>query len=142
MKKALLMIALAMLGVMVFASMASAEHTAAHVRAGSNGDPCPDPDYPRETPDGCQASNLPDVEFGPKASPTPTSTATPAPTAPPTSTASPTASATASAASAATSQYAGPSLPDTGGVAPQLALVSLAILLVGGLLSASIVRRS
>lgn len=24
-------------------------------------DPCPDPDYPRQTPDGCQASDLPDV---------------------------------------------------------------------------------
>jgi len=26
-------------------------------------DPCPDPYYPRETPDGCQHSNLPDVRF-------------------------------------------------------------------------------
>jgi hypothetical protein len=26
-------------------------------------DPCPDPNYPRETPDGCQASDLPDVDY-------------------------------------------------------------------------------
>jgi len=29
----------------------------------SGTDPCPDPNYPRETPDGCQASDLPDVDF-------------------------------------------------------------------------------
>ena len=46
-------------------------------------DPCPDPDFPRETPDGCQASDLPDVETGDD------STASPA--------ASPSASASASA---------------------------------------------
>ena len=40
--------------------------------ASPSADPCPDPDFPRETPDGCQASDLPDVEFGgdPTASPT------------------------------------------------------------------------
>ena len=30
----------------------------------ASADPCPDPDFPRETPDGCQASDLPDVETG------------------------------------------------------------------------------
>ena len=40
--------------------------------ASPSADPCPDPDFPRETPDGCQASDLPDVSFGPDASPTAT----------------------------------------------------------------------
>jgi hypothetical protein len=30
----------------------------------ASADPCPDPDFPRATPDGCQASDLPDVEAG------------------------------------------------------------------------------
>jgi hypothetical protein len=28
-------------------------------------DPCLDPNYPRQTPDGCQASELPDVRIAP-----------------------------------------------------------------------------
>ena len=31
------------------------------MQADSSGDPCPDLNYPRQTPDGCQASNLPDI---------------------------------------------------------------------------------
>lgn len=31
------------------------------VGSASSADPCPDPNYPRQTPDGCQASDLPDV---------------------------------------------------------------------------------
>lgn len=122
----MLLMALAMLGVLMFASVAYAEHNAAHVRAGHDGSPCPDPDYPRLTPDGCQASNLPDVEFGSDASPTATATA------------SATASPTASASAAADSQYEA-KLPETGG-AP-LALVSaVALLAGGGLLAFGIVR--
>ena len=40
---------------------AFAEHTPGHVQADSRGDPCSDPNYPRQTPDGCQVSNLPDI---------------------------------------------------------------------------------
>jgi hypothetical protein len=84
-------------------------------------DPCPDPDFPRETPDGCQASDLPDVEFGPDASPT----------------ASPTASATASASASVSA------LPATGGPAvSMLALGSLALFVGAGIMAFGIVRRS
>jgi LPXTG-motif cell wall-anchored protein len=40
---------------------AFAEHTPGHVQADASGDPCPDLNYPRQPPDGCQASNLPDI---------------------------------------------------------------------------------
>ena len=84
-------------------------------------DPCPDPDFPREPPDGCQASDLPDVEFGPDASPT----------------ASPTASATASASASVSA------LPATGGPAvSMLALGSLARFVGAGIMAFGIVRRS
>jgi hypothetical protein len=92
--------------------------------ASPSADPCPDPNFPRETPDGCQASDLPDVSFGADASPTASSTA------------SPTASSTASASAAASS------LPETGGPVSVMALVPLALLLGTGLLALRLVRRS
>ncbi len=85
-------------------------------------DPCPDPNFPRETPDGCQASDLPDVEFGPDASPT----------------ASPTASATASASASASVS----ALPETGGPVSVLALGSLALLVGSGIMAFGLIRRS
>jgi hypothetical protein len=83
---------------------------------------CTDPDFPRETPDGCQASDLPDVEFGPDASPT----------------ASPTASATASASASASVE----ALPETGGPVSVLALGSLALLVGSGIMAFGIMRRN
>ena len=80
---------------------------------------CTDPDFPRETPDGCQASDLPDVEFGPDASPT--------------------ASATASASASASVE----ALPETGGPAVSvLALGSLALLVGSGIMAFGIMRRN
>jgi hypothetical protein len=68
-KKLLLLMALTMLGGLLFASVALAQ------------DPCPDPNYPRQTPDGCQASDLPDVVVPtPITGPT-TASATSSPTA-------------------------------------------------------------
>ena len=67
MKRLLYLAATSMVATLLFASMAAAQE-----------DPCPDPAFPRETPDGCQASPLPDV-------PTPGSTVaepTPEPTQP------------------------------------------------------------
>jgi hypothetical protein len=87
-------------------------------------DPCPDPNFPRETPDGCQASDLPDVSFGDDASPT----------------ASPTASATASASASASASVS--VLPETGGPVSVMALVPLVLLLGTGILALRIVRRS
>lgn len=83
--------------------------------ASASADPCPDPDFPRETPDGCQASDLPDVEFG-------------------------SASAGATASATATAEVG--DLPDTGGLSPALTLVPLALLLGAGLLSFRALRRS
>jgi hypothetical protein len=79
---------------------------------------CTDPDFPRETPDGCQASDLPDVEFGPDASPT--------------------ASATASASASASVE----ALPETGGPVSVLALGSLALLVGSGIMAFGIMRRN
>jgi hypothetical protein len=91
-------------------------------------DPCPDPNFPRETPDGCQASDLPDVEFGPDASPTASPVASP--TALPSATASATAESSVSA------------LPETGGPSPTaFALPSLVLLVAGGIFAARLVRR-
>lgn len=67
MKKLLYLATLSLVATLLFASMAASQE-----------DPCPDPDFPRETPDGCQASDLPDV---PTESPTPDPT-TPEPTQP------------------------------------------------------------
>ena len=50
MKRVLLLAALCMAAVLAFAPAVVAQE-----------DPCPDPDFPRYTPDGCQASDLPDV---------------------------------------------------------------------------------
>ena len=91
--------------------------------ASPSADPCPDPNFPRETPDGCQASDLPDVSFGADASPTASSTA------------SPTASSTATASASASS------LPETGGPVSVLALGSLALLVGTGIMAFGIVRR-
>lgn len=138
MRKLLLLATLSMLGVLLFSSVAMAEHNAQHVQAGSNGSPCPDPDYPRFTPDGCQASNLPDAPY-PSASPTAT------PSAPPTATADSTASASTSATTSATasapsdSQYA-PTLPATGGPSV-FALVAAVLLIGGGAVAVSVLRR-
>ena len=79
---------------------------------------CTDPDFPRETPDGCQASDLPDVEFGPDASPT--------------------ASATDSASASASVE----ALPETGGPVSVLALGSLALLVGSGIMAFGIMRRN
>ncbi len=119
MRKVLLLMGLAMLGVLMFASVALAQ------------DPCPDPEFPRETPDGCQASDLPDVSFGDDASPTASPTAS--------ATASPTASATASASASASVS----ALPETGGPAVSvLALGSLALLVGSGSMAFGLTRRS
>lgn len=50
MKKLLYLATLSLVATLMFASVAVAQE-----------DPCPDPNFPRETPDGCQASTLPDV---------------------------------------------------------------------------------
>lgn len=50
MKKLLYLATLSLVATLMFASVATAQE-----------DPCPDPDFPRYTPDGCQASDLPDV---------------------------------------------------------------------------------
>lgn len=55
MRKLLTMAALCLIGALAFAPMAVAQSSSA------SADPCPDPDFPRYTPDGCQASDLPDV---------------------------------------------------------------------------------
>lgn len=147
MRKVLLLIASSMIGVLVFASVVSAEHTAKHVRAGSDGsmDPgnpygCPDgkpfvataPGDPGEGSLRCFATQAEADAYSntgsgasPTASPAAGSTATPS----------------ASATVAATSQYSAPSLPETGGFSPVTALAPLALLVVGGLFAAKIVRR-
>jgi LPXTG-motif cell wall-anchored protein len=100
-----------------------------------NADPCPDPNFPRETPDGCQASNLPDVEFG--------GNATPDFTATPTSTATPTASPEADDAQYKTASPTVTALPETGGSVSLVgAMLPLALLVGGGLLAFRTVRRS
>ena len=86
--------------------------------ASPSADPCPDPNFPRETPDGCQASDLPDVEFSPDASPT--------------------ASATVSASDSASVS----ALPETGGPVSVLALGSLALLVGSGIMAFGLIRRS
>ena len=50
MKKLLYLATLSLVATLFFATVAVAQE-----------DPCPDPDFPRFTPDGCQASDLPDV---------------------------------------------------------------------------------
>lgn len=89
----------------------------------ASADPCPDPDFPRETPDGCQASDLPDVSNSVSATPTATATAE---------------SDDEGSASASASP-----LPETGGVVSPAALSVVAALLLvgGGIMSASIARR-
>lgn len=153
MRKVLLLIALSMLGVPMFASVASAEHTAKHVRAGSDGsmDPgnpygCPDgkpfvatvPGDPGEGSLQCFATQAEATAYS-----NTSSSASPmaSPTAAPTASSTATPSASASATAAATSQYSAPSLPETGGFSPVTYLAPVALLLVGGLFTAKIVRR-
>ena len=169
MKRLLLLAAVCMLGVLVFAPAALAQSAGAEqtpdtpcptdidefpmgtqcgegggyvlpdgsvvqptLTPGASDEPC-DGGPTRETPDGTQCINLPDVEFGPKATPTSTPTASP--------TASPSATPTATAA-----QYQYTSvLPGTGGVVSPvglLAIIPAILLLGGGLLSARLIRRS
>ena len=160
----LLLMGLCMALSLVFAPGAMAQSASA--------DPCPDPDFPRETPDGCQASDLPDVEFGPDASATasPTASAPPGregdpcgsfvigtpeadecyrsfglePLEPATSTASPVASPTASrsASASASATATASALPETGGPSgAAFALPSLALLVVGGIFAARLVKK-
>jgi hypothetical protein len=79
MKKVTLLAALISVAKELLADLAFAEHSPEHVQAGSDGsahedlsqsasgDTCLDPNYPRQTPDGCQASQLPDVRTAPSA---------------------------------------------------------------------------
>lgn len=117
MQRFLMLLALTMIGALTFAPATSAQI-----------DPCPDPDFPRATPDGCQDSDLPDVEgFGSAVAASPSATAS--------ASTSPTASASSSAsASEAASASAPASLPVTGG-ASLFALGSGALLVGGGLLT-------
>jgi hypothetical protein len=125
----------------LLADHAFAEHSPEHVQAGSDGsahedfpqsasgDPCLDPNYPRQTPDGCQASELPDVRTAPSARiPQDKGIVRPREQAPRVS---------PSANSATQYQYATPGiLPATGG--PSLIALGTGILFAGGVL---IVRR-
>jgi len=94
-------------------------------------DPCPDPDFPRATPDGCQASNRPDV----------TASASSSASASASASASSSAQPVVTADQVVTSdQVAQGTLPDTGGAS--LALLPVAALLVaGGLAVGLVVRR-
>ena len=77
MKEITLLAGLIAVATVLLADLAFAEHSPEHVQAGSDGsahedlpqsasgDPCLDPNYPRQTPDGCQASELPDVRTAP-----------------------------------------------------------------------------
>jgi len=117
-RKVLLLAALCMALALVLSAPVMAQSASA--------DPCPDPDFPRETPDGCQASDLPDVSFGDDASAAASASAT----------ASATASASASASVSAP-------LPETGGPAVSVvALGSLALLVGSGILTFGIIRRN
>ena len=159
-RKVLLLAALCMALALVLSAPAIAQSASA--------DPCPDPNFPRETPDGCQASDLPDVEFGSDATASPSSTASPSagregdpcgsfvigspeadecyrsfglePLEP--GDASPTASPTASATASASASPSVSALPETGGPVSVLALGSLALLVVSGIMAFGIVRRS
>ena len=127
MRRLLLLVGLTVLGALLFASLALAQ------------DPCPDPNFPRETPDGCQASDLPDVSFG-TASSTATSTASATLTATSTPSATATASSTATASAAAA---AGGSLPTTGGptYSPLMGMGAFILLAGAGVMSVRTVRR-
>ena len=119
MRKLFLLVGLFMLGAMLFAPIALAQ------------DPCPDPDFPRQTPDGCQASNLPDV------TPSASGSASGSATASATASASPTASASATATAAASASP----LPKTGGPVSLIALAPLALLVGSGILAFRLARR-
>ena len=143
MKKMTLLAALIAVAKVLLADLAFAEHSPEHVQAGSDGsahedlpqsasgDPCLDPNYPRQTPDGCQASKLPDVRIAPSARiPQDKGIVRPPEQAP---TVSP------SASSATQYQYATPGiLPATGG--PSLIALGAGILFVGGGLIARRIR--
>ncbi len=96
--------------------------------ASPSADPCPDPDFPRQTPDGCQASDLPDVIGG----------GTPVATADATAEAEDDSSTTATA----TAKSSTSALPETGGPNPAaFALPSLVLLVAGGIFAARLVRK-
>ena len=131
MRKLFLMVALCLIGALVFAPAAMAQS------ASASADPCPDPDFPRQTPDGCQASDLPDVIGGG----TPVSTArADEDSVSATAEADDEDSATATASASAEVEE----LPETGGAAsPALLTVLPALLLVGsGVLAVRVVRRT
>ena len=155
MRRLLLLAALCMAATLAFAPTALAQSASA--------DPCPDPDFPRETPDGCQASDLPDVSTGSASASAPGREGDPCgsfvigtpeadecyrsfglePLESPTSTASPTASPSASASAEATASAT--ALPETGGpggsFAASMALSSLALLVAGGIFARRLFRR-
>ena len=155
MRKLLLLMGLSMLGVLMFASVATAQG------AGPGGEgPCTGTPFEQYLPEvnGCVTTEglpnpgtaivydadtrepigtLDEVSEGLDDG---TSSATPSPTASPTAT--PTATASSSAAPAVQYQYSA-ALPDTGGVSPAtlLAIVPAILLVGGGLLSAGLIRR-
>ena len=141
MRKAMLMLGLAMLGVMLLGSVAQAQPNGPaydFIEVPNNIRPCPfglervQQDYQREVVCGEGGGYV--FAPGGSASPSPS----PEPSASPT--ASPTASPSASP-SADDSQYSAPSLPATGGASPLVPLGALALLAGGGLLAVRSVRR-
>lgn len=161
MSKLLQLVGLTLLGALLFSSAALAQDSSL-----DRNTPCAN--Y-RETPDGTQCSNLPDATSG-SASPSASVSAS-APTGregdpcgsfesgspeyeecfdevvggvtpSESSTASPTASSTASATASASAPASSPSLPETGGPAPFMVLVPLALLVGTGLLAFGVVGRN
>lgn len=130
MQRLSMLAALTIMGALMFASAALAQ------------DPCPDPNFPRETPDGCQASNLPDVSFGPDASASSSTSVSSSASASASASDSSSASARASAKSSASTSVTVMALPETGGVSAAGAMLPLALLIGGGLLALRAVRRS
>jgi LPXTG-motif cell wall-anchored protein len=104
---------------------AFAEHTPGHVQADSSGDPCSDPNYPRQTPDGCQASNLPDIPQDNGIVRPPERIPTVAPEV-----SAPASSATQFQYSTPSASPSAPALPNTGG--SSLLALGAGVLLVGG----------
>src|SRR5215218_8674764 len=137
MKKMTLLAALIAVAKVLLADLAFAEHSPEHVQAGSDGsahedlpqsasgDPCSDPNYPRQTPDGCQASNLPDIpqDNGIVGPPERIPTVAPEVSAP-------ASSATQFQYSTPSASPSAPALPNTGG--SSLLAFGAGVLLVGG----------
>jgi hypothetical protein len=135
MKKIMLLATVSLLAVLLLPTVALAEHSPSHVRAGSDGSPnTASPSATEGIPKECsdfadpQTAQELDQDFGLNcASPDPSPTASPGPTASPT-------------ASPAASQYIS-ALPETGGPSP-LPLVSVALLVATlGALVVGVVRR-